>query len=126
MPGMRAVQQGMGMSAILFVLVVVIFAMTLLFKLGPSYMSFFTLKSIMNSVAESPEPILGGKPAVMRQVENQMMVNDVRSVDSKAFTVKKSGENTLDLTVDYEQRTHIFANVDAVLTFKHTVVVKGR
>ncbi len=126
MPRMRAVQQGMGMSAILFVLVVVIFAMTLLFKLGPSYMSFLTLKSIMNSIAESSEPVLGGKPAVMKLIEGQMMVNDVRSVDSKAFSVKKSGENMLDVTVDYEQRMHIFANVDAVLTFKHTVVVKGR
>jgi len=119
-------QQGMGTSSILFVLVVVIFLLTVIFKLGPSYMSFLTMKSVMNSLAESPEPILGGKPAIMRVLENRMMVNEIRSVDAKSFTLKKAGEETFDLAVNYEQRQHLFFNIDTVLTFKHAVVVKGR
>jgi hypothetical protein len=123
---MPARQQGMGMSGILFVLVVVIFVVTVLFKLGPSYMSYMTMKSIMNGVAESPEPILGGKQAIMRVLENRMMVNDVRAVGVNAFSFKKAGEDAFDVTLKYEQREHLFFNVDAVLTFNHTVVVKGR
>ncbi len=126
MPKMPARQQGMGMSGMLFVLVVVIFVVTVLFKLGPAYMSYMTMKSIMNGVAESPEPILGGKPAIMKVLENRMMVNEVRTIDSKSFAFKKVGEEAFDVTLNYERREHLFFNVDAVLTFSHTVVVKGR
>lgn len=121
-----AAQKGMGMSGILFVLVLVVFFLTLIFKLGPGYASFWTLRSIMDDISKSPEPILGGRPTVMKLVENRMMVNDIRVVDAKAFTVKKTGEETYDLSVAYEQREHLFFNVDAVLTFNYTVPVKGR
>ncbi|WP_295432635.1 DUF4845 domain-containing protein [uncultured Thiodictyon sp.] len=110
----------------LFVLVVVIFVVTVLFKLGPAYMSYMTMKSIMNGVAESPEPILGGKAAIMKVLENRMMVNEVRTIDSKSFAFKKVGEEAFGVTLTYERREHLFFNVDAVLTFSHSVVVKGR
>lgn len=123
---MYARQKGMGMSGILFMLVVAIFSVTVIFKLGPSYMGFMTLKSIMNGISESSEPILGGKPAIMKVLENRMMVNDVRSIESKSFAVKKLTDDTFELSVAYEQRQHLFFNIDTVLTFNHAVVVKGR
>ena len=126
MPKMPARQQGMGMSGMLFVLVVVIFVVTVLFKLGPAYMNYMTMTSIMNGVAESPEPILGGKPAIMKVLENRMMVNEVRTIDSKSFAFKKVGDEAFDVTLTYERREHLFFNVDAVLIFSHSVVVKGR
>jgi hypothetical protein len=126
MPKMRTTQLGMGISSIMSIIVVVGFIIMVIFKLGPSYMTYMTLKSIMNGMAEAPEPVQGGKPVLIRALENRMMVNEVRSVDTKAFTVKKSGENTMDLTLAYEQRIHLLANIDVVLTFDHTVVVKGR
>jgi hypothetical protein len=126
MPKMHAAQRGMGISSMMSIIVVVGFIIMLIFKLGPSYMTYMTLKSIMKGVAEAPEAVQGGKPALMRTLENRMMINEVRSVDTKAFTVKKAGDDTMDLTVAYEQRIHLLANIDAVLTFDHTVVVKGR
>ncbi len=126
MTKMPAVQKGMGASGLLFVVLVVIFVMTLVFKLGPGYMGFMTVRSIMNEVAAAPEPFLGGKAAVLNAVETRMNINDVRNLDLKSFTVASAGEGTYDLGVNYEQRTHLFFNIDAVLTFHHAVVVKGR
>lgn len=122
----RALQQGMGIGSIMFVIVVVIFFVTVLFKLGPAYMSYMTLRSIMDDVAKSPEPIVGGRAAIVRAVDGRMMINDVRSVDAKSFTVKKSGDDAYELAVDYEQRQHLFFNIDTVLTFHYSVVVKGQ
>jgi hypothetical protein len=104
----------------------VIFVLTLLFKLGPAYASFWTLKSIMNNIAQSPEPIQGGRSAVLRLLESRLNVNDVRAVELSAFSVKKAGEDSFDLSVEYEQREHLFFNIDVVLSFDHAVVVKGR
>ena len=119
-------QRGIGLNSAMVIIALAVFFLTLLFKLGPSYVTFMTMKSIMESVAESPEPILGGKAAIMSDLTKRMMINEVRSVDSKSFSVKKSGDDTLDVTLAYEDRIHLFANVDAVLMFDHTVVVKGR
>ena len=121
-----AQQQGMGMTGLLLTIVVVVFVLTVLFKLGPAYMNYWSLRSIMNSVAESSQPIAGGKPEIMRALETRMMVNDIRNIDAKSFTVKKASENTLDVSLDYERREHLFFNVDVVLTFHHAVVVKGQ
>ena len=125
-PGTQAAQRGMGLTAVMALIVLVTFFVTVIFKLGPSYMTFMTVKSIMATIAEAPEPIQGGKPAILRMLENGMMINEVRNVDLKAFTVKKITEDSLDLTVAYEQRTHLFFNIDTVLSFNHSVVVKGR
>jgi hypothetical protein len=119
-------QKGMGMSGILFVIVVAIFVVTVTFKLGPAYMGFWTLTSIMNDVSRSPEPILGGKPAIMSAVENRMMINEVRNIDSKSFTVRRVGEDEFELSVAYERREHLFFNIDAVLSFSYSVMVKGK
>lgn len=123
---MSAGQQGIGMTGVLFGIAVAVFVLTVLFKLGPAYMNYWSLRSIMNSVAESPQPIAGGKPEIMRAFETRMMVNDIRNVDAKSFTVKRAGENALDVSLDYERREHLFFNVDVVLTFHHAVVVKGQ
>lgn len=123
---LRGRQRGMGMSALLFVIVVVIFLVTVILKLGPAYMGFWTMRSVMDGVAESPEPILGGKPAIMRVVENRMMVNDIRNIDARAFTMKKVGEDAYELAVAYERREHLFFNIDAVLNFNYAVTVKGK
>jgi hypothetical protein len=127
MTKMPAMQKGMGASGILFVVVVVVFVATMLLKLGPAYLSFMTVKSVMNEVAASPEPVLGGLATLQRTLDSRMNVNDVRGFDAKSFKIKKrAGEEVFDLTVDYEQRVHLFFNIDAVLTFHHAVVVKGR
>ena len=119
-------QQGMGMSGILFTIVVAVFLVTVTFKLGPAYMGFWTLRSIMDGVAQSPDPILGGKPAIVKVIENRMMINDVRNIDAKAFTVQKVGEDMFEVTANYERREHLFFNIDAVLSFKYAVMVKGK
>ena len=122
----RAAQRGIGLNGAMVIIALAVFFLTLLFKLGPSYLTFMTMKSIMEDIAESPGPIQGGKAAIMTDLNKRMMINNVRSVDAKAFTIKKSGDDTLDVELAYEDRIHLFANVDAVLTFDHTVVVKGQ
>ncbi len=89
-------------------------------------MSYMTVKSIMNGAAESPALILGGKAAIMKVLENRMMVNEARTIEPKLFSFKKAREDAFDVMLNYERRENLFFNVDAVLTFSHAVVVQGR
>ena len=119
-------QRGIGMAGVFFVIVLASFVGTVLFKLGPAYMSHWTLESVMNGLAASPEPVVGGRKGILDLIDRRLDVNDVKGIDPKAFTVQRSGENRYDVKVAYERREHLFFNVDVVLTFEHAVTVQGQ
>jgi hypothetical protein len=119
-------QRGVGLTGIFFGLVLFAFILTILVKLGPPYMSFWTLKSLMDDVAEAPESVQGGRSAILKQLNSQLNINNMDELQPKEFTLVKSGDEAYNLKVAYERRQHLFANVDVVLTFSHAVVVKGR
>lgn len=119
-------QRGVGMGGIFLILAALGFVLMLALKLGPLYMGFWTLQSLMNDLAASSEPILGGKPGVMNRLNNLMNINEIRDLDPKSFQIQKLEGDRYEVTLSYERRTHLFANVDAVLTFDHTVAVKSQ
>ena len=119
-------QRGIGVVGVFFVIVLASVIGTVMIRLGPAYMSHWTLASIMNGVAESPEPITGGRKAILELIERGMDVNDVKGIDPRAFTVQRSGDDSYDVSVAYERREHLFLNLDAVLTFEHAVRVRGQ
>lgn len=119
-------QRGIGMGGIFFVIVLAAFFVTLIVRLGPAYMQFGTIESIMNSVAESPEPIDGGSKGIMSTISRRMEVNDVRDIDMKSFKLTRAGDGKYDVNLSYERRIHLFFNVDAVLSFDKLVTVKAQ
>lgn len=122
----RSAQRGMGAKGVILAILLIGTVLTLILRLGPSYMGFWTLKSIMNDVAEDPEAIQGGRAAIVDRLSKQMDINDVEGIQAKDFSIKKREDNAFDVKISYERRQHLFYNVDAVLTFSHEVVVKSR
>ncbi|RKT47225.1 DUF4845 domain-containing protein [Thiocapsa rosea] len=114
------------MLSILVILSLVIFFVTLLFKLGPAYMGFWTIKSVMDNVAEQSTPISGGAREIANQIGKRLDINNVDQVSAKDFKIRRTGENLYEVTLDYEQRQHVFFNIDTVLTFAYQVEVKGQ
>jgi hypothetical protein len=119
-------QRGIGGTGIFFGLVLFAFVLTILFKLGPSYMSFWTLKSLMDDLAEAPESVQGGRLAIVNRLNDRLNINNMGGLSPKELTVNKRADESYELKVAYERRQHLFANVDVVLTFSHAVAVKGR
>lgn len=114
------------MLSILVILSLVIFFVTLLFKMGPAYKGFWTVKSVMDNVAEQSTPITGGAREIADQIGKRLDINNVRQVNTKDFKIQRTGENLYEVTLDYEQRQHLFFNIDSVLTFAYQVEVKGQ
>lgn len=124
MSGFGSRQRGMGMLGIIFTIGLVAFFMTLLLKLGPLYLNFWTIRSIMTGVAEQSETLQGGARGIADTISKRMDVNSVSNITSKNFEIKKLEQNTYRVTVSYEQREHLFFNVDAVAKFTYQVDVK--
>lgn len=113
-------QRGIGLVGMLFALVTAGFFATIGMKLGPRYMEFLTVKSVMKDVAEDPEQANAGKMSVFKTIENRLYINSVRSIDPNAFSYKKTSSG-FRISVDYNVQEHLFANVDVVLNFAHEV-----
>ena len=114
------------MLAILVLIALVAFFMTLLFKLGPAYMGFWTIRSIMENVGTQAQSFEGGAREISMAIGRQLDVNGVSQVTTKDFVIRRADEGLYKVTLEYEQREHLFFNVDAVLTFTHQVDVRGR
>lgn len=114
------------MLSILVLIALIAFFMTLLFKLGPAYMGFLTVRSIMENVSTQAQSFEGGAHEISKAIGNLLNVNGVTQVTTKDFVIRRADEGLYKVTLEYEQREHLFFNVDAVLSFTHQVDVKGR
>jgi hypothetical protein len=126
MVNMRRKQRGITAYGLLFVFVVLGFALMMLLKLGPAYMKFWTLKSVMDGLQDAPEILTGGRAAIVGRLDRLMDMNEIDDISPSKFKVEKVGDDSYKVQVAYEQREHLMANVDAVLTFTHAVTVKDK
>ncbi len=113
-------QRGASFLGIMVIIGLVIFFGVLLFKMGPSYMSFLQVRSAMESVAEKPDVIAKGTGAIRSSLANILYINDVRNVDPKLFKITKE-RKAYTVSIEYEVREHLFFNVDAVMRFAHAL-----
>jgi hypothetical protein len=113
-------QRGASMSAILVGLVALGFLATIAVKVGPHYLTFMTVRSVMNELQEDPASAGMSRKAVLDTVDKKLYINGVTTVsrDDFDYSRQKGGD---ELSVEYEVRETLIGNFDALLTFSHKV-----
>ncbi len=114
-------QRGMGLLYFMVLIALVSFFMTLLLKLGPAYMNFWTIRSVMDSLVNPVEPIQKNPRAITDYIIRNLDINGITNIAAKDFVIKRAGDDVLTVTLKYEHRKHLFFNADAVLTFENQV-----
>lgn len=116
-----------GASALVVLIMILFFGglLTLGIRLGPAYIDDKTISSAVESIRDT-EGISRMAPAQIRTLINKrLMVNNVRNMKPEDITVEKNGDNAL-ITVEYEVRNNLFANVDTVILFRHEYEMTGQ
>lgn len=116
-----------GASTIGLLITVLFFGglLTLAIKLGPAYLDDYTIQEALESL-EGTEGLATMTPRDIRTLINKRLsVNNVDNFDAKDISIERDGELVL-LKVDYEVRTGLFGNVDAVLRFNHDYEMRGQ
>jgi len=114
--------RGFSLIGTLILILLIVGAATVGLKLGPLYMQFWTVRSVMEDVSRDPGTAAMGRQALIQSIEKKLYINDVRSISGENFTLEKS-EIGRQLSVHYEVREHLFGNLDAVLTFHHQALI---
>lgn len=118
-------QRGIGMLGFIFIVGLATFFITILLKMGPAYLNYWTIRTIMTEVAKQPQMIEGGPRGILNAVGKRMDINNLRDRSVKDdFAIEKVDNNVYSLILSYEDRRHLFFNVDAVAMFDYQVEVR--
>lgn len=123
MKNRRSRQRGIGFLGILFWLILAGSLLTVVLRLGPSYMEYMTVKSVMTSVRDDPSAVGAPRPAILRMITTRLDINNVGSVGPRDFHFERVPDGGTEVRVAYEVRKPVAFNVDAVLMFEHKEVI---
>lgn len=118
-------QSGLSFITILLIIAVVGIFLAVGFKLGPHYMNFATVRSVMNDVANDPELKGASTQALMSSLESRLNINGLDELVSTRrgdFEFQKASDGT-EITVLYETRQLLFGNLTALMEFSHEVKI---
>lgn len=119
-------QSGMSFFALLIVLgmcsAVGLFGLRVL----PLYMDYMAVSGAMDDLPEVPGLGKKGKKGILKRLDNQLYINDVKTFDVNEDTkiTKHQHKNAWVVTADYEAKTVYAANVSIIIHFKKTVEVQ--
>lgn len=110
-------QSGMTTVSTLFVVAIVGFFFTVIFKLAPHYLDNRMIQSAFNQVGESN---ISGKSdtQIRHTIASFFTINNIRDVDIAKIVIAR-GDATTRISLDYETRFAMFGNVDVVLSFSN-------
>lgn len=118
----RSKQKGMNSILLLFILAMLGFLLMCFFKLGPAYMDNTYIVSALESLAESHPDDLHTvtKTQLNQELSKFYTINNVRGDAVKSLAVDRRQDKTL-ISISYEVRVPMFANVDVVLRFDNVL-----
>ena len=96
--------------------IVVVAAVMLGIKLGPSYFECYTIDRTFKLLAADPTLQSGQRSDISRAFANRANIDDIRSVTPADLDVVKD-DNKIVISASYSVRIPLFGNVSACLDF---------
>jgi hypothetical protein len=113
-------QNGMTGLGWLTVLFLIGFFALLTFKLAPTYLENYSVKSILKSFEEEPLITQKSKNDIRKMVMSRLITNGIRDIKKdKVEIVKKPG--LLNIKIDYFVRKPMVGNIDVIMSFNEEV-----
>ena len=108
-------QGGASAFGVLVGVAFLISVVTLTIRLGPHYIDWYTMRSVVGEL--STQEVVGMQKGEIREsLERRFRVNNLRGFDLDELVAIERDKDATMLTLDYERREHIVANVDVVLS----------
>lgn len=118
-------QSGMTMWSLLFVLGTLAFFLFLTFRLLPPYLGDMKVKGALESLGRQPDAGSMSAGEITEAIRKRLEIDSADDFDlGNSLTITARGKNKV-IRISYESVTPIFFNVSALLTFDHSIEVRG-
>jgi hypothetical protein len=111
----RSAEHGVSLLGILFVLLLVGFALTVLFRVGPLYLDDYTVRKSFAALGDGDARNLSDQ-AIRQTLYKNFVVNNVDSIDLKQVRIDRDAARVL-VSLYYERRVVFLSNLDVVAKF---------
>ncbi len=117
-------QVGASTWGTLFIVLSLIFMAVTAAKLWTPYFDDMAVKTAVRNIAESNAATGMGPNEIRATINKRLEVNNVKLTKDEILVKKEDGEVLIEII--YERRVPLYANVDAVLKFKHSATVQSK
>ncbi|MBK1653347.1 DUF4845 domain-containing protein [Allochromatium vinosum] len=122
--GLAKRQRGAGFLLLIVLIGLASFFGTIALKVGPLYLNFWTVRSIMEETAQQLDPTQEGDVrGIVTSIEKRLYINSIENIKGSDFEVERIDGERFQVRLAYEERVHLFFNVDAVVAFSHQIEV---
>lgn len=112
-------QRGQSMWGNLFMIAMLIFAAITIMKLwAPYYDDFAVAKAVENMQSDSAVPAMSANE-MRESLNKRLQISGVTLGKDDVKVIKSDGNVKMDIA--YEKRVPMYGNIDAVITFKHSL-----
>ena len=119
---MKAKQKGVSVSGMLVGAMILIFFTVTIFKLYPAYYDDFSVATVLENMELEGGSLVSLSSSKIRTLINRrLQVSGMQLNEDDVVITKAKGSVTID--VNYEVRTHLYQNIDAVTMFSHSITV---
>ncbi|MCG8315895.1 MAG: DUF4845 domain-containing protein [Pseudomonadales bacterium] len=122
MVSLKTKQKGMTTASMLMVGSLVAFVAFSAFKLYTPYYNDFAVKTALENMAEEGATIAAMSPSEIRQTLGKRIYTSGVTLGKDDVEITKD-KGAITISINYEVRTHMYANIDAVTVFNHSLTV---
>ncbi len=113
-------QAGMTVTSWVFIIAIALFFALLAMNMVPSYMEFYSIKNVMQSLKEDPQTNKASTRDLRNAFYRRLDINGVYDFDKNSLKIgQEEGKRLLE--VKYEIRKPVAGNVDVVMSFHNKV-----
>lgn len=122
----RKHQSGMTMWGMLFVLGTLAFALFIVFKLLPPYLTDLKVKGALDSLSQQADAGNMSVPDIREAIRKRLEIDSADNLFdlSKVLTIEPRGKVKV-IRISYETVVPMAFNVSALLNFDHSIEVRG-
>ncbi|GAA3976455.1 DUF4845 domain-containing protein [Allohahella marinimesophila] len=106
------------MMQYLFYLLVLVSFITVAVKLIPVYIEDSSVSGSLESLSQKENFADMTNKEILTSLGSLLTINNIRSLPPEAIKIERKDDVTT-VSIDYEVRKNIVANIDAVLSFQH-------
>jgi len=115
-------QSGFTFISLVFFIITVVFFANLIMKLAPAYLEYFNVSTSLSSLQDEQFSSSALESEIRGKLEKRLNINDVKHVKSNNISIQDL-EGKAVASIDYEVRTNILANIDAIVHFSKSVEI---
>lgn len=115
-------QSGMSTMGFGLMLILITFLTAVTLKLIPVYIEHYYVVHSLESLQDNVDPIRDDE--IKGYLLKNFTINDVDNVDRQQIKVKHLEGKSREVSIEYEVRRSIIANIDVVITFSDSIILR--